>query len=49
MHDTMILEGAGTIQERTEEHVGYTNRPIIAARRTSTAAARQAGRRNSKR
>ncbi len=40
IHDTMILEGAGAIQDRTKEHLGYTDRPIIAARRSLLAAAR---------
>ena len=39
VHDTMILEGAGSIQDRTKEHLGYTDRPIIAARRQLLAAA----------
>jgi len=39
-HDTMILEGAGPIQDRTKEHLGYTDRPIIAARRRLMAAAK---------
>jgi len=38
VHDTMILEGAGSIQDRTKEHLGYTDRPIIAARRQLLAA-----------
>jgi hypothetical protein len=40
VHDTMIIEGAGAIQDRTREHLGYTDRPIIAARRQLLAAAR---------
>ena len=40
IHDTMIIEGAGAIQDRTLEHLGYTDRPIIAARRQWLAAAR---------
>ena len=28
----LVLEGAGAIQDRTKEHLGYTDRPIIAAR-----------------
>ena len=40
VHDTMIIEGAGAIQDRTKEHLGYTDRPIIAGRRQLLAAAR---------
>ncbi len=40
IHDTLILEGAGAIMDRTKEHLGYTDRPVIAARRQLLAAAR---------
>lgn len=40
VHDTCILEGAGAIQDRTREHLGYTDKPIIAARQMLLAAAR---------
>ena len=33
VHDTMILEGQGAIQDRTRENLGYTDMAIIAARR----------------
>jgi nitrite reductase/ring-hydroxylating ferredoxin subunit len=39
IHDTCILEGQGPIQDRTLEHLGYTDRPIIAARQMLLAAA----------
>ena len=40
IHDTCILEGAGPIQDRTREHLGYTDKAIIAARQMLLAAAR---------
>lgn len=40
VHDTCILESAGPIQDRTREHLGYTDRAIIAARRMLLSAAR---------
>ena len=33
VHDTMILEGQGPIQDRTHENLGYTDVAIIAARK----------------
>lgn len=30
--DACVTEGAGPIQDRTQEHLGYTDRPVIAAR-----------------
>ena len=32
VHDTVILEGAGAIQDRTQENLGYTDKAIVAAR-----------------
>jgi hypothetical protein len=32
IHDTFILEGQGPVQDRTREHLGYTDKAIIAAR-----------------
>ena len=43
IHDTFILEGAGKIQDRTREHLGYTDKAIIAARQMLMAAATGAG------
>ncbi len=31
--DACVIEGAGTIQDRTQEHLGYTDKGIIAARK----------------
>jgi len=31
-HDTCATEGAGPIQDRTQEHLGYTDKGIIASR-----------------
>jgi phthalate 4,5-dioxygenase len=31
-HDTCVTEGAGPIQDRTQEHLGYTDQGIIASR-----------------
>lgn len=43
IHDTFILEGAGKIQDRTREHLGYTDKAIIAARQMLMAAATGSG------
>jgi nitrite reductase/ring-hydroxylating ferredoxin subunit len=32
IHDTCILEGQGPVQDRTKEHLAYTDKAIIAAR-----------------
>ncbi len=32
-HDALATEGAGPIQDRTQEHLGYTDRVIVAARK----------------
>ncbi|MDH3280682.1 MAG: aromatic ring-hydroxylating dioxygenase subunit alpha, partial [Gammaproteobacteria bacterium] len=40
IHDTMIVEGAGPIQDRTTEHLGNGDKAIIAARQMLLAAAR---------
>ena len=44
--DSCVIEGAGPIQDRTQEHFGYTDRGIIAARKALLRAIRevQAGR-----
>ena len=33
IHDNCILEGQGPIQDRTREHLGYTDKAIVAARK----------------
>src|SRR6266545_7898101 len=45
-HDTCATEGAGPIQDRTQEHLGSTDRGILAARLVLLRAVRdvQAGR-----
>ena len=43
IHDTCILEGAGPIQDRTREHLGYTDKAIIAARQMLLSAAQDGG------
>ena len=37
-HDTCVTEGAGPIQDRTHEHLGYTDKGIIASRQRLLAA-----------
>ncbi|MPZ12864.1 MAG: Rieske 2Fe-2S domain-containing protein [Chloroflexi bacterium] len=46
LHDTMATEGEGPVQDRTTEHLGYTDRGLFAARKVLLAAIRdvQAGR-----
>jgi hypothetical protein len=46
VHDKAATEGAGPIQERTQEHLGYTDRGILATRQRLLGAIRevQAGR-----
>jgi hypothetical protein len=45
-HDTCATEGPGPIQDRTQEHLGYTDQGIVAARQALLRAIRdvQAGR-----
>ena len=38
IHDTMILEGQGAIQDRSRENLAYTDMAIIAARKMLTEA-----------
>jgi nitrite reductase/ring-hydroxylating ferredoxin subunit len=42
IHDTVILEGAGAIQDRTKENLGYTDKGIVAARQMLLKAAGEA-------
>ncbi|MDE0333747.1 MAG: hypothetical protein OXI64_02220, partial [Defluviicoccus sp.] len=38
IHDTMILEGQGPIQDRSLENLAYTDKAIVAARKMLTEA-----------
>lgn len=43
IHDSVVLEGAGAIQDRTKENLGYTDKAIVAARQMLMKAAAEAG------
>jgi hypothetical protein len=41
VHDACAIEGAGPVQDRTQEHLGYTDRAIVAMRQLLLRAVRE--------